>query len=130
MTGDIGHFDGHGRLTVTDRKKDIFRFKSSVINPSEVEEVILKINGVAQVAVVGIPNPDSNALSAAAVVKKQGFENLTEQTILDYVAERVVWQLHLHGGVFFKDSLPMTTSGKILKRVILTEIVNQNLKSQ
>lgn len=121
-TGDIGYFDDDCSLVINDRKKDIFRYKGSPINPSEIEDFISSIDGVAQVSVVGIPHLEFQFVTAAAVVKKQGFESLTEKVIIDTVAEKLVWYKHLHGGVFFKDSLPLTAIGKIKKRTVRDEI--------
>lgn len=130
-TGDIGFVDKHGYLYVIDRKKEIFKYKGHQINPSELENVIQKIDGVEFVAVVGIPNDATYNLIAAVITKKPGFESLSEQQIFDFVAENLPEYKHLHGGVYFVDELPMTISGKFLKREIKNIAVkrfNDNIK--
>lgn len=77
------------------------------------------MDGVAQVAVIGIPSPESIYIAKAVVVKKKGFESLTEKEIVDKVAESLPYYKHLHAGVAFMDSLPSTISGKIKKRVLV-----------
>lgn len=71
-TGDIGHFDDDGYLYVVDRKKDILKYRNYQISPSELENLILRCNGVSDVCVVGIPDAVSTDLPAAVVVKAEG----------------------------------------------------------
>lgn len=71
-TGDIGHFDENGFLYVVDRKKDILKYRNYQISPSELENLILRCDGVANVCVVGIPDDVSTDLPAAVVVKAAG----------------------------------------------------------
>ena len=101
-----------------DRKKDVFKWKGYHINPSEIEESILSIAGVEQVTVIGVPHPEFQNLATAAVVLKTGFENLSDKQIVNHVAQKLPFYKHLHGGVMFVESLPMTVSGKVLKRAI------------
>jgi 4-coumarate--CoA ligase len=117
-TGDIGYFNEDQSLMLIDRKKEVFKYNGYPINPSEIEETIQSIPGVEQVTVVGIPHPEFINLAWAAVVRQAGFEHLSEQHIVDHVAQKLAVYKHLHGGVLFMDSLPMTVSGKVLKRVI------------
>lgn len=95
------------------------KYKGYQINPSEIENIIESIEGVELVSVVGIPDPIVTNLLAAVVVKRPGFEDeLTEEFIRDYVAEKLPEYKHLHGGAHFVDELPMTPSGKIQKRFV------------
>lgn len=93
------------------------------VNPSEIEELIMSIDGVVQVAVIGIPDPEFQHLAKAVVVKKKGFESLTEQAITNFVAGRLPSYKHLHAGVVFMQALPMTASGKVRKRVLVEQFV-------
>lgn len=122
-TGDIGYIDDD-ELVIVDRKKEIFKFRGYHINPSEIEDVISLIDGIAQVSVVGIPDPVYYNLTTAAVVKKNGYDNLTEQVIINHVAQHLSFYKHLIGGVVFMDSLPMSASGKILKKLIREKLAN------
>lgn len=94
------------------------KHKGYQVNPSEIENVIESIEGVELVSVVGIPDSIATNLPAAVVVKRFEFDELTEQFIIDYVAERLPEYKQLHGGVHFVDEIPMTPSGKIQKRYV------------
>jgi 4-coumarate--CoA ligase len=94
------------------------KYKGYQINPSEIENIIESIEGVELVSVVGIPDPIATNLPAAVIVKREEFDDLTEQFIIDYVSERLPEYKHLHGGAHFVDELPMTASGKIQKRFV------------
>lgn len=129
-TGDLGYVDENGFLYITDRKKDIFKYKGHHINPSEIENVIQQIKGVEFAVVVGIPNDETFNLISAVVKKKEGFEALKEQEIFDYVAESLPGYKHLHGGVYFVEGLPSAATGKILKREIkniATKMFDKNI---
>lgn len=95
------------------------KYRGYQVNPSEIENIIASIEGVEFVSVVGIPDSIATNLPAALIVKRPEFEDdLTEQYIMDYVAERLPEYKHLHGGAHFVDELPMTASGKIQKRFV------------
>ncbi|XP_058443734.1 uncharacterized protein LOC131425681 [Malaya genurostris] len=113
-TGDIAYFDEDGLLFIIDRKKDIIKYAGYQISPSEIEDVILQVPGVNSVCVVGIP-VEGNDLPAALVVKFTGSE-ITENDIVDAVASTMNDIKHLRGGVYFVSELPMTPSGKPLRR--------------
>ncbi len=117
-------------LVIVDRKKEIFFYKSYQVNPSEIEEVISTIDGVAQVSVVGISDPKSQNLATAAVVKKNGFDGLREQMIIDFVANHLPFYKHLNGGVVFMDSLPVSAAGKVMKKWIREKLEKLENKDQ
>lgn len=94
------------------------KYKGYQINPREIEELIESIEGVELASVVGIPDPICTNLAAAVVVKRPGFDDLTEEYIMDYVAEKEPEYKQLHGGVYFVDELPMTQSGQVQKRFV------------
>lgn len=127
-TGDIGYFNDDGMLFVVDRKKDILKYKGIHVNPSEIENVIESIEGVQAVSVVGIPDELYVNLITAAIVKREGFEKLTEKEIIEFVASRLPEYKQLSGGVYFFKKLPTTLSDKIIKRLVLEEILK--LKKQ
>lgn len=118
-TGDIGYIDEKGAVFVIDRKKEIMKIKGYHLNPSEIESIIEQIEGVAHVAVIGIPDDIATILPAAVIVKQSGFNDLTEDVVKNYVAGKLPEYKHLHGGVFFVDVLPLTPSGKIKKRELI-----------
>ncbi|XP_058829044.1 probable 4-coumarate--CoA ligase 1 [Topomyia yanbarensis] len=113
-TGDIGRFDEDGLLFIVDRKKDIIKYNNYQISPSEIERVILQVPGVANVCVVGIPVP-GNDLPAALVTSTVGVK-ITKDDIMKIVESDLSNYKHLRGGVYIVDTLPMTPSGKVVRR--------------
>lgn len=79
-TGDIGHFDVDGNLFLVDRKKDILKYMSNHVSPSEIENVILQLNGVKLVSVVGVPDVKYMDLPAAVIVRN-GVDDVTEDDV-------------------------------------------------
>ncbi|MGC9435743.1 MAG: class I adenylate-forming enzyme family protein [Methanomicrobiales archaeon] len=72
LTGDIGHIDGDGMLSITDRKKDMIVMSGWKIYPTEVEEILLRHPGVRDIAVFGCPHPRRGEIPVAAVVPADG----------------------------------------------------------
>jgi acyl-CoA synthetase (AMP-forming)/AMP-acid ligase II len=114
-TGDIGRFDPDGRLTVLDRKKDIVITGGENVASREVEEVLASHPGVAEVAVVGVPDAEWGERIVALVVPTAG-------TPTDGLADSVVAHCrdHLAGfkaprRVEFLDVLPVNATGKVDK---------------
>lgn len=118
-SGDLGKIDEEGYLYIVDRKKDIIKYSNYQINPSEIEEVLERIDGVGTVCVVGIPDLVATDLPAAVIIRKIG-SNLTESDVLNEVAKTLPDYKQLRGGVYFVDELPMTPSGKVKKRLVKT----------
>lgn len=117
-TGDIGYFDDEGSLFLVDRKKDILKYLGNQISPLEIEGIIQKIDGVAEVSVIGIPDKKlMTDLATAMIIKKEGSQ-LKEDDVIKKIANDLQDHKHLRGGVFFVDEFPMTTSGKVIKRIL------------
>ncbi|XP_061399021.1 uncharacterized protein LOC133334707 [Musca vetustissima] len=114
-SGDIGYFNDEGNFYVVDRRKDILKYNNFHFSPTAIETVIYEIPDVAEVCVVGIPDITYDSLPAAAIVKRQG-ANITEADVSQYVAKRMQHFENLDGGVYFFDKLPLTASGKVLRK--------------
>ena len=113
-TGDIGHLDEDGYLKITDRLKDVFIVGGFNVYPAEVEQVLARLDGVVESAVVGVPDERLGEVGHAFVVRRQGSE-LDEQAVLAHVRERLA-NFKVPRGVTFVDDLPRNLSGKVLKR--------------
>jgi acyl-coenzyme A synthetase/AMP-(fatty) acid ligase len=85
------------------------------VSPSELEDVLRRIPGVLDVAVIGVPDDIAGELPRAYVVKKEGTP-LSKEEILEFVDAKVSHHKRLKGGVVFLDSIPKTNTGKILRR--------------
>ncbi|XP_063540934.1 luciferin 4-monooxygenase-like isoform X2 [Cydia strobilella] len=122
-TGDLFYKDEHGYYYFVDRLKMILKYKNYQVVPPEVEEVILKHPGVADVCVTGVPHPDDGDHIVACVVRRPS-HHVTADDIKDLVATQLSASKHLHGGVVFLDALPTTVSGKVariqVKKLALT----------
>lgn len=113
-TGDIGVFDSDGYLSIVDRKKDMILRAGYNVYPRELEEVLLTHPAVALAAVVGVPDPRVGEEVKAFVVRKPGAD-VTEEMLVDWSREQFASYKYPRI-VEFRDSLPISATGKILKR--------------
>ena len=112
-TGDIATIDARGFLTIVDRKKDIIIVSGFNVVPNEVEDVVASHPGVLEVAAVGIPDERSGELVKIFVVRRDAA--LTEAAIIAHCRENLTAYKVPHR-VEFRDELPKTNVGKILRR--------------
>jgi long-chain acyl-CoA synthetase len=112
-TGDVGCLDADGFLTLKDRSKDLLISGGSNIYPREVEEVLLTAPGVAEVAVVGAPDPEWGEVVVAFIVARPGAE-LSEPALDAHCLERIA-RFKRPKRYVFVDTLPKNNYGKVLK---------------
>lgn len=112
-SGDVGHLDDEGFLFISDRLKDMIISGGENIYPAEVEQVIMELEGVASVAVIGIPDPKWGEVPRAVVVPADGVQ-ISEIDILDHLTGRLA-KYKIPRSVVFTDDFPRTASGKIRK---------------
>ena len=117
-TGDAGFFDKDGFLYIHDRVKDMIVSGGENIYPAEVENAIFGHPGVADVAVIGVPDVKWGEAVKAIVVKKPGVE-ADPEGIIAWARERIAGY-KLPKSVDFVDALPRNPSGKILRRELRT----------
>jgi 4-coumarate--CoA ligase len=124
-TGDIGYFDDDGFIYVIDRKKELLKFNNYQVTPSELENIINGIDGVASSCVVGVlkENTGNDVIHAFVIVDES--KGLTEDFVLNYVNDRVIDAKRLRGGVHFLATFPLGPSGKV-DRKQLTKIAKEN----
>lgn len=113
-TGDIGRIDSEGNLFVTDRLKELIKYKGYQVPPAELEALLLTMEGIADCAVVGVPDDEAGEIPKAFVVLKEGV-TLTEEEICKYTAEKVAPYKKIRQ-VEFISQIPKSSSGKILRR--------------
>ncbi len=119
LTGDIGNIDEDGYITITDRKKDLILVGGFNCYPREVEEVLYGHPKVENAAVIGIPDEKSGESVKAYIQLVQG-EQATEQEMLDFCKERLAGYKRPRA-VEFRDELPTSVVGKVLRRVLREE---------
>jgi acyl-CoA synthetase (AMP-forming)/AMP-acid ligase II len=118
-TGDIGSLDENGNLTITDRLKDMYICGGFNVYPAEVEQALARLPGVAESAVVGVPDPRLGEVGKAYIVRKSGAD-LSEQDVIGFCQTRVA-NFKVPRFVEFLPELPRNPSGKVLKRVLRGE---------
>uniref|UniRef100_A0A182P4M6 AMP-dependent synthetase/ligase domain-containing protein n=1 Tax=Anopheles epiroticus TaxID=199890 RepID=A0A182P4M6_9DIPT len=126
-TGDIGYVDEEGYLYLVDRKKDIFKYRGFHVSPSDLEAIIIRIDGVQDVCVVGVPDADGvTDLPAAVIVRRPDAAGtrLDAAQVRSIVDARVSDFKRLRGGVHFIAELPQTENGKVLRRKVTEMIMN------
>jgi acyl-CoA synthetase (AMP-forming)/AMP-acid ligase II len=118
-TGDVGRLDERGYLTITDRIKDMFICGGFNVYPAEVEQVLARLDGVAESAVVGVPDARLGEVGKAFVVVRPG-HTLGEPEVLAHCRERLA-NYKVPRSVEFQAALPRNPSGKTLKRLLRDE---------
>ena len=113
-TGDLGYRDEDGYIYITDRKKDIIIRGGFNISPREVEEVLYTFHTVREVAVVGVPDKGMKEAVKAFIILKEG-ESASAKEILDFCKEHLS-PYKIPKFVEFKDSLPKSATGKVLRK--------------
>lgn len=113
-SGDVGRFDENGYLFIADRVKDMIIRGGFNVYPRELEEVLMTHPAVSLCAVIGVPSDEHGEEVKAFIVKKPGAE-ATETEIVDWCRENMASYKYPRL-VEFRESLPMTATGKILKR--------------
>jgi long-chain acyl-CoA synthetase len=122
-TGDVGKKDEDGYFYVTERKKDLIKYKGYSVYPRELEDVIYEHPAVKICGVIGRPDPAAGEIPKAFVVLKEGVAT-TEKEIMDFANERIAPYKAIRE-VEFRSELPMTMVGKVLKRVLQEEEKNK-----
>ena len=115
-TGDVGKLDEAGNLSITDRLKDMYISGGFNVYPAEIEQVLARLEGVAESAVIGVPDDRLGEVGKAFVVVKPGTE-LDEQTVIAYTREHLA-KFKTPQSVEFLDALPRNPGGKVVKPLL------------
>ncbi|MFF9490189.1 long-chain fatty acid--CoA ligase [Streptomyces sp. NPDC014676] len=116
-SGDIARKDADGFYHIVDRAKDMIVRGGFNVYPREIEELLMTHPAVSLVAVLGVPNDSHGEEIKAVVVRKKDHDDVTEADISAWAKERLAAYKYPRI-VEFRDSLPLTATGKILKREI------------
>jgi len=117
-TGDIGHYTEDGFLYISDRMKELIKVKGLQVAPAELEDVLRGLEGVLDVAVIGIDSEREGQVPRAYIVRK---ENLTEEKINAYMKVQVSAHKQLVGGIEFIEAVPKSAAGKILRKDLVVK---------
>ncbi|XP_043196182.1 4-coumarate--CoA ligase 5-like [Amphibalanus amphitrite] len=113
-TGDVGYCDKDGFLFIVDRVKELIKYKGFQVAPAMLEDMLRKHAGVADAAVIGVPDEEAGELPRAYVVTSD--PAITEQELADFVNAKVNTYYQLRGGVHIIDAIPKNASGKTMRR--------------
>jgi 4-coumarate--CoA ligase len=120
-TGDIAYEDADGNLFITDRVKELIKYKGSQVAPAELEGIIFSHPHVEDVAVIGFHVKEiATEVPMAFIVAKQGVEQdeKSAKEIIEWVAGKTAATKRLRGGIVWTDQIPKSASGKILRRIL------------
>ncbi len=117
-SGDIGVMDPDGFIEIVDRKKDMILVSGFNVSPNEIEDTISKMAGVVQVGVVGIPDEKMGEAPAAFIVRAD--DSVTEESVVE-ACRAGLTNYKIPKRVQFVDEVPVTLSGKVLRRQLRDE---------
>ncbi|CAG8950517.1 hypothetical protein HYFRA_00007014 [Hymenoscyphus fraxineus] len=127
-TGDVGHQDTNGNFWITDRVKELIKYKGFQVPPAELEGLLLSHPDVDDVAVIGVYNPDqATEVPRAFITPRKGVEGTPAKgkEIVEWMSGKVANHKKLRGGVVFIDVIPKSASGKLLRRVLRDRVIEE-----
>lgn len=127
-TGDVGHQDAKGNFYITDRVKELIKYKGFQVPPAELEGILIGHDDVDDVAVIGVyDESQATEVPRAYVVPKKGVEagKEKEREIVDWLGKKVAGHKRLRGGIRFVDMVPKSASGKILRRLLKEQALKE-----
>jgi acyl-CoA synthetase (AMP-forming)/AMP-acid ligase II len=120
ITGDVARIDSEGYIIITDRSKDLIKSGGEWISSVDLENHIVAMPGVAQACVVAHPHPRWDERPVALVIKKPGAELSMERVLKHCESKFAKWQLP--DDVLFVDAIPLTSTGKMDKKVVRAKL--------
>lgn len=122
-TGDIGFQDEQHNFYITDRVKELIKYKGFQVPPAELEGKLMESELVDDVAVIGVNDEQQHtevprAYIVAAQDKRANAGDSEARAIVDWMSKKVASHKRLRGGIVFIDEIPKSASGKILRRVL------------
>jgi 4-coumarate--CoA ligase len=134
-TGDVGYQNEEGRFYITDRVKELIKYKGFQVPPAELEGILVDHELIDDVAVIGVYSEQHGSEVPRAYVvrsaksKASGVSDAEEaKKIIDWIHSKVAQHKRLRGGVRFVDTIPKSVSGKILRRLLKDEAKKEQEK--
>ncbi|MFN4046005.1 MAG: AMP-binding protein, partial [Acidilobaceae archaeon] len=120
-TGDMGYVDEEGYFYVVDRKKDLIKYKGYSVFPREIEEVLYKHECIKEAAVVGKPDPEAGEIPKAFIALKDECKGKVKaEDIIEYARSSLA-PFKVPREIEFRDELPKSVVGKVLRRELREE---------
>ncbi|KAJ2821157.1 hypothetical protein GGI24_004294, partial [Coemansia furcata] len=118
-TGDIGYIDEQQHVFLTDRKKELIKFNGFQVAPAELEGIVLQHPQVRDCAVKGVfDQRRQTEVPRVYLVLAEGKDPAVAQQVVEWVDAQVAYYKQLRGGYVLVDSIPRSTSGKTLRRLL------------
>ncbi len=117
-TGDVGRMDDGGYVWIEDRKKDMILVSGFNVYPNEIENVVVELDGILEAAAIGIPDERAGEVVKIFAVRKD--DSVTEQDVMEHCRKNLTGYKRPKT-VEFRDELPKTNVGKILRRALRDE---------
>ena len=114
-SGDVGRMDEAGYIFIEDRKKDMILVSGFNVYPNEIENVVVEMDGILEAAAIGVADKKSGEVVKVFAVRTN--ESITEQDVIDFCRENLTGYKRPKI-VEFRDELPKTNVGKILRRAL------------
>ncbi|MFG1204447.1 acyl-CoA synthetase [Xanthobacter aminoxidans] len=124
-TGDLGHMDNEGFVYITGRASDMYISGGSNVYPREVEEKVLTHPAIAEVAILGVPDPMWGEVGVAVCVLRDG-QSVSEEDLVAFLDGKVA-RYKLPRRVHFWDALPKSAYGKITKKMVREALAERGL---
>ena len=116
LTGDVGHRDAEGYFYITDRKKDMLLVNGINVYPREIEEVLYRMAGIKEAAVIGVPDARKGEHPLAFVALQEG-QQIDARSILHFVRQHLA-DYKVPKQIVFVTALPRNATGKVLKTAL------------
>ncbi len=128
-TGDIGHITPDGHVYITDRLKELIKYKGFQVAPAELEGLLVGHEMVADACVLGVWHdehatevPRAFVVKSVLAAEKGVEESVLERHIKEWVDAKVASHKRLRGGIFFVEEIPKSAAGKILRRILRDKV--------
>ncbi len=121
-TGDIGRLDEHGNLIITGRIKDVIIRKGENVSAQEVEDLLVTHPSIADVAVIGLPDPDTGERVCAVVQQVPGTDELALDDVTAHLLSQGLGTRKLPEQLELLEAIPRNATGKVLKHVLRDEL--------
>jgi 4-coumarate--CoA ligase len=131
-TGDVGYQDKDGNFYITDRIKELIKYKGFQVAPAELEGILISHPSVDDVAVIGLYNKEqATEVPRAYIVPKGGLGKGEKEAteIVEWLNGKVAPHKKLRGGVKFVEVIPKSVSGKILRRLLKAKALEEEEKA-
>ncbi|XP_036360069.1 4-coumarate--CoA ligase 2-like [Octopus sinensis] len=123
-SGDLAHYDEDGHFYITDRLKELIKYKGFQVAPAELEALLITHPDIKDCAVIGIPDEKAGELPRAYVVSNDK-STIREEDVLNFTKANVAPYKQLRGGVEFVPEIPKSAAGKILRRILRDSYKNK-----